>query len=103
MLAPYFLMILGLAVSAMGLVIWRKQMLKLIHSYHYSNVKQEDRQAYTKAMGQATIVVGVSIFAMGLFFALKLILIGIIAFFAIFMVSIVLFCVAQKKYNGGLF
>ena len=32
----------GLTCIILGLLIWKKQKISILHSYHYKNVKQED-------------------------------------------------------------
>ena len=35
----------------LGALLWKEQMLSLLHEYHYKNVKKEDIPAYTRQMG----------------------------------------------------
>lgn len=45
----------GLLFLIIGLLIWKKQKITFIHSYHYPNVTKENQKAYTKKMGRALI------------------------------------------------
>ena len=51
----------GLLCIILGLMLWKKQKISLIHSYHYKNVKKEDVPAYTRLMGIGLILIGVGI------------------------------------------
>ena len=56
----------GLLCIALGLLLWKKQKVTLLHDYHYQHVKKEDLPAYTRRMGIGLIVVGVGILVTGL-------------------------------------
>ena len=93
----------GLALAVIGLLIWKKQMISLIHEYHYTKVSKKDVAPYTRLMGVALIVLGAGIAAAGALiflagsnygFAL-----AVLAFIAFFVIS----GRAQKKYNGSWF
>lgn len=60
-----FELILLLAVGGlflwMGYRIWIKEQITLIHDYHYTKVKKEDRKPYTEKMGKAMLVMGAGI------------------------------------------
>ena len=90
-------MIFGLIVAVLGIVIWERQLVRYI-SVH-SHVHKQDIKAFTKTVGQSTIGFGISIFCMGLFWAMDQMLIGFIAFAICFIVSLVIYFKAQKKYN----
>ena len=48
----------GLLCIALGLLLWKKQKVTLLHDYHYQHVKKEDLPAYTRQMGIGLIVIG---------------------------------------------
>ena len=56
----------GLLIVGLGLVLWEKQKISLLHSYHYSNVRKEDYPAFTRRMGIGLIVIGIGICLTGL-------------------------------------
>ena len=47
--------LIGAILVIIGLILWKKQKISLIHDYHYTKVKTEDIKPYTEAMGKATI------------------------------------------------
>ena len=93
----------GSILIILGYLIWTKQKISLLHSYHYANVKKEDLKDYGKQMGKGNIVLGISICLMGIFMYLKLNIIGWIVFTLGFIISIRIFHKAQMKYNGSWF
>ena len=91
----------GMLCVVLGLLIWKKQQITLLHDYHYKNVKKEDIPAYTKKMGIGLIITGIGIILTGRlnlayssFWWIPL-LIG-------FMSGLIVIYVAQKKYNGSV-
>ncbi len=50
--------LLGSIICILGLLIWLKQKITLIHKYHYKNVKEKDKKAYTRLMGIAMFLMG---------------------------------------------
>jgi hypothetical protein len=97
--------LIGAILVIIGLILWKKQKISLIHDYHYTKVKTEDIKPYTKAMGKATIATGLSTMLMG---ALEMITyipsyMGGLIFIIGLIVSGIMFYMAQKKYNKGMF
>jgi len=92
---------IGLLIFVLGVLIWKKQMIGLLHSYHYSKVKDEDK--YTTEVGIAHIIISMGLFSTGILGYFTQTLYGWIGFALFFIFGFALFYKAQKKYNGGLF
>lgn len=97
--------VLDLAVGALcivlGVLVWGKRMLSVLHDYHYKNVKQEDIPAYTRQIGLGLILIGCGCVGMGVlnlvsspFWWLPMAL-G-------FVLGLTVMLRAQKKYNGSV-
>ncbi len=93
----------SLILFVFGWLIWKKDKINLIHSYHYKNVSEKDKKAYSEKMGLALITLGSGL----LLSALTDLVIGgsfgwifIIIFFIWGFSQIIR---AQKSYNKGLF
>ena len=104
----YFVIMFLCAVLflAVGIAIYRGK-TDLIHDYHQTNVKESERREYGRAFSKGMFVLSASMFASGI-----LVLFGdngavqtasLIVLFAGIAVSVVIFLIVQKKYNGGLF
>ena len=92
----------GLLCVVLGLVIWIKKKVSLVHTYHYKNVKQEDLPAYSRLLGIGLILIGVGIGVTGLLNLFES------AFWWIpmaagFVAGFIVMSIAQKKYNGSWF
>ena len=92
----------GLLCIVMGLVIWKKQKVSLVHDYHYRNVKKDDIPAYTRLLGIGLILIGAGICVTGLFNLFESDL-WWIPMLAGFLSGIPVMNKAQKKYNGSWF
>ncbi len=48
----------GIAFVLLGILMWRKDKIELLHYYHYKNVSKEERQHYVKIVGKIYIFSG---------------------------------------------
>ena len=60
-------MTVGTLCVILGLLLVKKQMVSILHDYHYKNVKAEDIPAYTRRMGVGLIIIGSGIIITGIF------------------------------------
>ncbi len=99
-----FGVIVDLAVGAlciiMGLLLWRKQKITILHSYHYKHVKKEDIPAYTRQMGFGLMLIGAGICIMGLLNLARSSL-WWVPLLAGFVLGLIVLHKAQMKYNGS--
>ncbi len=93
---------IGIMSLVLGYLIWKKEKISLLHSYHYTKVKEEDKKEYCKYMGITNILIGMGLVLMG-FIDYFFMGYGMIAFGIFFIIAMVLFVRTQKKYNGGIF
>lgn len=103
------LIIVGALLITSG-VLNIKGNLRLIHSYHYKRVREEDRKAFGKIVGIGSIIIGASIFISGIltavmFFAKILALETASMIIAItgLVIGLILCFYAMFKYNKGIF
>ena len=97
--------IIELAVGAicivLGVLLWKKQMVSILHDYHYKHVKKEDIPAYTRQMGIGLIIIGAGIIITGLLNLAESSL-WWIPLLTGFVLGFVVIHVAQKRYNGSV-
>ncbi len=92
----------GLLCIVLGIILWKKQKVSLVHDYQYKNVKKDDIPAYSRLLGIGIILVGAGICVTGIMnlFESSLwwipLLVGVVAGFLVMHRS-------QKKYNGSWF
>ena len=95
--------ILGTIFIFLGLRIWKKEQITLIHSYHYKKVSESDKKKYTEQMGKGIIVMGIGMLITAIIELLTRTSYGWIGFLICFVWGFIIILIAQKKYNGGLF
>ena len=103
-------MILGAAIElaagaifiVLGVLLWKKQMVSILHDYHYQHVKQDDIPAYTKQMGLGLILMGAGMIITGLL-TLASSAVWWVPLLAGFVSGLFILFMAQKKYNGSVF
>ena len=93
--------LVGLLCIVLGILLWKKQMLSILHDYHYKNVKKKDIPAYARRMGCGLILIGAGVVVTGIlnllyspYWWIPLVL-GFVA-------GVVVMVAAQKKYNGSV-
>ena len=96
-------MIVGLLCIVLGLLLWKKQMISLVHDYHYKNVQKSDVPAYTRLVGIGLLLIGIGTCLTGIINLALRTTAGWIAFGIGFFVGIGLMSKAQTKYNGSWF
>ena len=105
-------MIIGLIIYGMvgvlfiilGLLIWLKQKVSLIHDYHYRRVRTSDIPAYSRLMGIGMLVMGAGFCISGILsLFVKNGLTCTVTVTAFLVAGLLIFNKAQKKYNGSWF
>ena len=103
MLTEVIMIIIGVGFVAVGLLIRKKQMISLIHSYHFKRVRQEDKKPYTKLMGIGVELIGAGCILTGVINFVTASELGFIGFAVFFTAGFVFITIAQRKYNDGFF
>ena len=49
------LSVIGIVFFIIGWLIWKWEKINLIHNYHYKNVAEADKKAYTALMGKGAM------------------------------------------------
>lgn len=99
----FLMLVIGGTFVFIGLRIWKKEQISLIHDYHYSNVSEEDKTAYTKQMGKACMIMGIGMLLTGIVDFITKTPYGWVCFIVFFILGMIMMVRAQKKYNGGIF
>ncbi len=100
MLVELFILLpVGILFVALGLLIWKKEKITLIHDYHWDRVKNEDKPAYTALIGKGVLIIGIGAILTGIIDAVTNTGWGWLAFIAGFVAGVVLFLRAQFGYN----
>ena len=91
----------GILSIVLGLLLWKKQKISLVHDYHHGHVREQDVPAYTRLYGIGLLSLGAGCILAGLVTLISEH--GWILFVVGFIVCIVLIGKAQRRYNGTYF
>ncbi len=94
---------IGIVLIVLGILTWKKQMVSILHAYHYKNVKKEDIPFYTRLMGIGQIVIGIGLCLTGMLRILTYNILSYSPFIAGFIIGLIIMHKAQIKYNGTWF
>ena len=65
MMAGIIMEVLGVLFCILGFLIWKKEKISLLHSYHYDKVTVTDKKAFCTLSGMGVCVIGVGLLASG--------------------------------------
>ena len=83
----------------LGWMIWKKEKITLLHSYHYDKVSPGDKKVFGKISGWGVIAIGIGLLVTALIIAITDSALGFVAFAAGFVVGLALLIYAGAKYN----
>ena len=94
-------LIIAAVFVVLGLLVWIKQKVSVLHEYQYKYVKREDIPAYTRQIGMGLVIIGAGIGVTGILNLLYSafwwvpLLLG-------FVIGLIVIIRAQKKFNGSV-
>ena len=91
--------ILALVFVYLGFLIWEKEKITLLHSYHYDKVSPSDKKVFCKMSGCGVIFVGIGLLATAIIIGITDSPLGFIAFALGFVAGLALLIYAGIKYN----
>ena len=89
----------GVLLTVLGLLIWKKEKISLLHDYHYDKVKKEDKKAFCTLSGIGVLLVGAGLLVTAVILAFTVSALSFIAFCIGFIAGILLLIIAGNKYN----
>ena len=93
--------LVGLLCIIMGLLIWKKQKIELLHDYHRSKVTDADKPAFCRLSGWGLLCIGAGIGIAAVAFAITESLWSFLGFGLGFVPGLALLVYAGNKYNSG--
>ncbi|OON92122.1 MAG: hypothetical protein ATN34_04880 [Epulopiscium sp. Nele67-Bin002] len=97
------MVIVGIALIYNGYLIWQKEKISIIHPFHYTKVRDEDKAAYTALVGKGVLLMGVGAILTGGINYMFRTTYGWAAFGIFFVIGIIFIWLGQKRYNAGFF
>ena len=95
---------IGIGVPALifiylGWLIWKKEKITLLHSYHYDKVSPSNKKLFCKISGWGVLLIGIGLLVTAIMIGITDSALSFIAFALGFVVGLVLLIYAGVKYN----
>jgi len=91
--------ILALVFMYLGYLMWKKEKITLLHSYHYDKVSPNDKKNFCKLSGWGVISIGIGLFLTAIIIGITDSALSFIAFALGFVIGLALLIYAGVKYN----
>lgn len=91
--------VLALIFIYLGWLIWKKEKITLLHSYHYDKVSPSNKKLFCKISGWGVLLIGISLLVTAIMIGITDSALSFIAFALEFVVGLVLLIYAGVKYN----
>ena len=91
--------VLALVFIYLGFLIWKKEKITLLHSYHCDKVSPSDKKVFCKISGLGVIFIGMGLLVTAIIIGITDSAFSFIAFALGFVVGLTLLIYAGAKYN----
>ena len=91
--------VLALVFIYLGCLMWKKEKITLLHSYHYDKVSPSDKKVFCKISGWGVIFIGIGLLVTAIIIGITDSALSFIAFALGFVGGLVLLIYAGAKYN----
>ena len=91
--------VLALIFIYLGWLIWKKEKIILLHSYHYDKVSPSNKKLFCKISGWGVLLIGIGLLVTAIMIGITDSALSFIAFALGFVVGLVLLIYAGVKYN----
>ena len=91
--------VLSLVFIYLGYLMWKKEKITLLHSYHYDKVSPSDKKIFCKISGLGVIFIGIGLLVTAIIIGITDSALSFIVFALAFIVGVVLLIYAGAKYN----
>jgi hypothetical protein len=99
MVGAIIVAVIGIVFITFGYLMWKKEKITLLHSYHYDKVSLSDRRGFCKISGLGVIFIGIGLLVTAIIIGITDSALSFIAFSLGFVVGLALLIYAGVKYN----
>ncbi len=91
--------IIGIVLISLGYLLWKKERISLLHSYHYDKVSEENKKTFCTISGIGIIIIGIGFLLTG--FAMDIIesAWSMLPFTVGFVIGLAMLIYAGLRYN----
>ncbi|MGN0393829.1 MAG: DUF3784 domain-containing protein [Coprococcus sp.] len=99
MVAAFIVGIIGIVLIILGCLVWKKERISLLHSYHYDKVYEEDKKAFCAISGIGLLLIGIGLLVTAFIIGITDSAWSFIAFAVGFFIGFAMLMYAGIKYN----
>ena len=99
MVGAIIVAVIGIVFITLGYLLWKKEKITLLHSYHYEKVSPSDKKAFCKISGWGVTSIGIGLLVTAVIIGITDSALSFIAFALGFVAGLVLLIYAGAKYN----
>ena len=97
--AEIIIFLLGTVFVILGYILWKKEKISLLHSYHYDKVSEENKKPFCTLSGIGVVIIGISLLVTAVFLYLTNSEWSFISFGVGFCAGLAMLILAGMKYN----
>ena len=90
---------IGIALVVIGMLLWKKQAISLLHDYHYQNVAASDKQAFCTLSGIGVLIIGIGLVLSAVLLGITDSVLGFVPFAVGLAGGLSLLVCAGRRYN----
>lgn len=99
MVGAIIVAVIGIVFVTLGYLMWKREKITLLHSYHYDKVSPSDKKVFCKISGWGVIFIGIGLLVTAIIIGITDSALSFIAFALGFVVGLALLIYAGAKYN----
>lgn len=99
MVGAIIVAVIGIVFITLGYLMWKKEKITLLHSYHYEKVSPSDKKVFCKISGWGVVSIGIGLLVTAVIIGITDSVLSFIAFALGFVAGLVLLIYAGAKYN----
>ena len=99
MVGAIIVAVIGIVFVTLGYLMWKREKITLLHSYHYDKVSPSDKKVFCKISGWGVIFNGIGLLATAIIIGITDSALSFIAFALGFVVGLALLIYTGVKYN----
>ncbi|MDE7300525.1 MAG: DUF3784 domain-containing protein [Lachnospiraceae bacterium] len=90
---------IGILFIFLGISLWKKEKISLLHSYHYDKVREEDKKAFCAISGIGVFIIGIALLLTGIIVGITDSMLGLLVFAIGFVIGLSMLIYAGLRYN----
>ena len=91
--------LIGIVLTVLGYMVWKKEKISLSHDYHYDKVSEEDKKAFCTISGIGVVLIGIGLFITSIIIGITDSMWSFIPFVIGFVAGLIMLIYSGIKYN----